>query len=143
MLALQHRDGLLPPDELTTPQTDTHRQGLHGSPPCSPGTPIWRSSRPWGVYQTMVAACRDRDWTKRQDQMQHLIDTLSTAVPAALVEIRTLGRTLKNRAADILAYFDRPGTSDRPTEAIKGKPNHFILENWSRSLILRSPVFPA
>ncbi len=91
----------------------------------------------------MVAACRDRDWTKRQDQMQHLIDTLSTAVPAALVEIRTLGRTLKNRAADILAYFDRPGTSDRPTEAIKGKPNHFILENWSRSLILRSPVFPA
>ncbi len=44
--------------------------------------------------------------------MQHLIDTLSTAVPAALVEVRTLGRTLKNRAGDILAYFDRPGTSN-------------------------------
>jgi NAD(P)-dependent dehydrogenase (short-subunit alcohol dehydrogenase family) len=29
----------------------------------------------------------------------------------------TLG-SLKNRAADILAYFDRPGTSNGPTEAI-------------------------
>ena len=36
----------------------------------------------------------------------------------------TLGRTLKQRAADILAYFDRPGTSTGPTEAINGRLEH-------------------
>jgi len=29
-------------------------------------------------------------------------------------------RTLKQRAADVLAYFDRLGTSNGPTEAING-----------------------
>ena len=36
----------------------------------------------------------------------------------------TLGRTLKKRAADILAYFDRAGTSNGPTEAINGRLEH-------------------
>jgi transposase len=31
---------------------------------------------------------------------------------------------LKKRAADILAYFDRPGTSNGPTEAINGRLEH-------------------
>ncbi|MFJ7494550.1 transposase [Streptomyces sp. NPDC097727] len=35
-----------------------------------------------------------------------------------------LGRTLKQRAADMLAYFDRPGTSNGPTEAINGRLEH-------------------
>ncbi len=35
-----------------------------------------------------------------------------------------LGRTLKKRAADVLAYFDRDGTSNRPTEAINGRLEH-------------------
>jgi transposase len=39
-------------------------------------------------------------------------------VPKALIEIVTLGRTLRERAADVLAYSDRPGTSNGPTEAI-------------------------
>jgi hypothetical protein len=39
-------------------------------------------------------------------------------VPTALTELITLGRTLKRRAADVLAYFDRAGTSNGPTEAI-------------------------
>ncbi|GAA3944079.1 hypothetical protein GCM10022230_13020 [Pseudoclavibacter caeni] len=50
--------------------------------------------------------------------METLIESVSSAVPAALTELRTLGRTLKNRAADVLAYFGRPGTSNGPTEAI-------------------------
>ena len=33
-------------------------------------------------------------------------------------------RALKQRAADILAYFDRPGTSNGPTEAINGRLEH-------------------
>ena len=36
----------------------------------------------------------------------------------------TLGRTLKQRADDVLAYFDRPGTSNGPTEAINGRLEH-------------------
>jgi hypothetical protein len=47
-----------------------------------------------------------------------------TTTTAALVEIVTLGRTLKKRAADVLAYFDRPGTSNGPTEAINGRLEH-------------------
>ncbi|WP_162139312.1 transposase, partial [Mycobacterium canetti] len=39
-------------------------------------------------------------------------------------EVITLGRTLKKRAADVLAYFDRPGTSNGPTEAINGRLEH-------------------
>jgi len=42
----------------------------------------------------------------------------------ALKEVRRLGRTLKRRAADVLAYFDRPGTSNGPTEAINGRLEH-------------------
>jgi transposase len=56
--------------------------------------------------------------------MTRLIIALSAGVPAALTELRTLGRTLKRRATDILAYFDRPGTSNGPTEAINGRLEH-------------------
>ena len=45
-------------------------------------------------------------------------------VPKALTEIITLGRTLKKRAADVLAYFDRPHTSNGPTEAVNGRLEH-------------------
>lgn len=33
----------------------------------------------------------------------------------------TLGRTMKKRAADVLAYFDRAGTSNCPTDAINDR----------------------
>ena len=33
-------------------------------------------------------------------------------------------RTLNQRASDVLAYFDRPGTSNGPTEAINGRLEH-------------------
>ncbi|TXH24463.1 MAG: ISL3 family transposase, partial [Mycobacterium sp.] len=56
--------------------------------------------------------------------MQAVIDTLSHGVPKALRELITLGRTRKKRAVDILAYFDRPGTSNGPTEAINGRLEH-------------------
>jgi hypothetical protein len=53
--------------------------------------------------------------------MVKLIESLSAGVPRPLVEIAKLGRTLSKRAADVLAYFDRPGTSNGPTEAINGR----------------------
>ena len=48
----------------------------------------------------------------------------STSVPSSLTELTTLGRTLKRRATDILAYFDNPHTSNGPTEAINGRLEH-------------------
>jgi transposase len=56
--------------------------------------------------------------------MQAVIDAVTTGVPAALTEIRRLGRTLKQRATDVLAFFDRPGTSNGPTEAINRRLEH-------------------
>ena len=78
----------------------------------------------WGIYQRMIAAYREPDKKKAKAMMQTVIDAVTTGVPAALVEIRKLGRTLKQRAADILAFFDRPGTSNGPTEAINGRLEH-------------------
>jgi transposase len=56
--------------------------------------------------------------------MTKLIESLSHGVPDALTELITLGRTLKRRAHDVLAYFDRPGTSNGPTEAVNGRLEH-------------------
>ena len=78
----------------------------------------------WGIYQRMIAAYREPDKRNGKQMMQALIDAVSTGVPAALIEIRKLGRTLKQRAADVLAFFDQPGTSNGPTEAINGRLEH-------------------
>lgn len=78
----------------------------------------------WGIYQRIVAAYREPDKTKGKHMMQAVIDAVTHGVPAALVEIRRLGRTLKQRATDVLAFFDRPGTSNGPTEAINGRLEH-------------------
>ena len=53
-----------------------------------------------------------------------MIESVSNGVPTALAELRTLGRTLKKRAEDVRAYFDRPGTSNGPTEAMNGRLEH-------------------
>jgi transposase len=78
----------------------------------------------WGIYQRMITAYREPDRTRGRELMQGVIASLSNDVPAALTEVITLGRTLKKRAADVLAYFDRPGTSNGPTEAINGRLEH-------------------
>jgi transposase len=56
--------------------------------------------------------------------MAALIHCLHHGVPAALTELRRLGHTLTQRASDVLAYFDRPGTSNGPTEALNGRLEH-------------------
>ncbi|MDN5775111.1 MAG: ISL3 family transposase [Brevibacterium aurantiacum] len=78
----------------------------------------------WGIYQRMIAAYRHEDRRQGRELMTKLIESVSDGVPAALIEVITLGRTLKKRAADVLAYFDRPGTSNGPTEAINGRLEH-------------------
>lgn len=78
----------------------------------------------WGIYQRMIGAYREPDRDRGKQLMTNLIESVTTGVPTALTELRTLGRTLKKRAEDVLAYFDRPGTSNGPTEAINGRLEH-------------------
>ncbi|NMR32524.1 ISL3 family transposase [Crystallibacter degradans] len=78
----------------------------------------------WGIYQRMISAYREPDRKAGKKIMQAVIHALSRSVPAVLTELITLGRTLKRRATDILAFFDRPGTSNGPTEAINGRLEH-------------------
>jgi len=79
----------------------------------------------WSVYQNIIDAYRDPNKIRGKSLMQAEIDRLSDAgVPSSLTEIITLGRTLKRRSRDILAYFDHPHTTGGPTEAINGHPEH-------------------
>ena len=78
----------------------------------------------WGIYQRIVTAYRHSDRATGKTALNKVIDALSHDVPPALTELITLGRTLRRRAGDVLAYFDRPGTSNGPTEAINGRLEH-------------------
>ncbi|WP_454296743.1 ISL3 family transposase [Salana multivorans] len=78
----------------------------------------------WGVYQRIVAAYRHPDRAAGKRELQAVINDLTDGVPKQLKELITLGRTLKRRALDVLAYFDHPGTSNGPTEAINGRLEH-------------------
>jgi transposase len=78
----------------------------------------------WAIYQQLITAYRDPDRTRGRGLLTTLITSLTHGVPTTLTELHTLGRTLKKRAADVLAYFDRPGTSNGPTEAINGRLEH-------------------
>ena len=78
----------------------------------------------WGVYQRLIQAYRTEDPGLGKYLMQRLIDSLKQAIPEGLEEIQTLAKTLTERASDILAYFDRPRTSNGPTEAINGRLEH-------------------
>ena len=78
----------------------------------------------WRIYQKIVAAYRNPSKSEGKKQLQAVIDSLRRAVPRRLHELISLGRTFNRRAADILAYFDRPGTSNGPTEAINGRLEH-------------------
>jgi hypothetical protein len=77
----------------------------------------------WGIYQRMIAAYREPDRRKGRE-MQRLIDLLSHGVPAALREIITLKPNPAPPTVDVLAYFDRPGTSTGPTEALNRRLEH-------------------
>lgn len=78
----------------------------------------------WGIYQRIVAAYRNPDRRAGRAELRATITAISHGIPATLTELITLGRTLKRRAGDVLAYFDRPGTSNGPTEAINGRLEH-------------------
>lgn len=78
----------------------------------------------WGIYQRIIAAYRNPDREAGKKQLRAVITALADGVPKELTELITLGRTLKRRTEDVLAYFHRPGTSNGPTEAINGRLEH-------------------
>ena len=103
----------------------------------------------WGVYQRIIGAYRHSDRAQGGELMRQVIDDLCHDVPAMLTELRRLGRTLKQRAEDVLACFARPGTSNGPTQAINGRLEHLSgsalrfrnLTNYIASSLLETGGF--
>ena len=63
----------------------------------------------WDIYQQIMAAYRNPNRAQAKQDLAAVIESISRGVPTELPELRTLGRTMKRRAGDILAYFDTPG----------------------------------
>ena len=92
---------------------------------CFPVRSTSRSRSLGASTRTSPGAYRDPNKICGKALVQAEINTLTcTRVPRGLSELITLGRTLKRRAGDILAYFDHPHTSNGPTEAINGRLEH-------------------
>ena len=77
-----------------------------------------------GVYQRLIQAYRVEEPGLGRFLMQRLIDSLRQVVPNGLEESQTLAKILISCSQDILAYFDRPRTSNGPTEAFNGRLEH-------------------
>ena len=76
----------------------------------------------WGVYQRLIQAYRTEEAGLGKYLTQRLISSLKQAIPEGLEEIQTLARTLISRSQDVLAYFDRPRTSNGPTPGHQRTP---------------------
>ena len=63
--------------------------------------------------------------------MRAVIDVVSSGVPTALAEVRRLGRTLKQRAADVLAYFDHPAPATDPPKPTTGASDTSAAPPWA------------
>src|SRR4029450_963112 len=62
----------------------------------------------WGIYQRRIAAYRHPHPAAARQLLVKRPEPPRAGVPRPLVEIPNLGRPLRKRAADVLAYFDRP-----------------------------------
>ena len=78
----------------------------------------------WSLYQSVIEAYQADQPAEGKKIMTRLITSIQSGVPASLEELRSLGQTMKRRRDDILAFFDHPGTSNGPTEAVNGLLEH-------------------
>uniref|UniRef100_UPI000A7DA243 transposase n=1 Tax=Pseudoclavibacter helvolus TaxID=255205 RepID=UPI000A7DA243 len=74
----------------------------------------------WTIYQRVITAYREPRKQLGKTALRAVINALAEATAKTVPELATLGTTFKRRAADILAFFDHPGSSNGPTEAISG-----------------------
>ncbi|WP_256969378.1 transposase, partial [Pseudomonas aeruginosa] len=104
----------------------------------------------WSMYQRVVSAYNEPDRKRGKKLMEEVINIITASdLPKALIEVKGLGETLKKYAESILAYFDRPGTSNGPTEAINGRLEHLRgtalgfrnLTNYIARCLLKSGGF--
>ncbi len=72
----------------------------------------------------MIVAYHNPDPAEGKQATTAVIHAPKEGVPTTLSELRQLGRTPNKRARDTLAYLDRPGTSNEPTEAINDRLEH-------------------
>lgn len=75
-----------------------------------------------GAYQKIIRCYAQEDRKRGRGMMAELIEALNAkgAAPGC-PELATLGRTLKRRMGDVLAFFDREHGANGPTEAINGR----------------------
>jgi len=78
----------------------------------------------WSLYQSVIEAYQADQPAEGKKIMTRLITSIQSGVPAGLEELRSLGQTMKQHRDDILAFFDHPGTSNGPTEAVNGLLEH-------------------
>ena len=78
----------------------------------------------WTIYQRVITAYREPRKQLGKTALRAVINALAEATAKTVPELATLGTTFKRRAADILAFFDHPGSSNGPTEAINGRLEH-------------------
>lgn len=102
------------------------------------------------MYQRVVSAYNEPDRGRGKKIMQELIKIITASdLPKALIEVKVLGKTLRKYADSILAYFDRPGTSNGPTKAVNGRLEHLrgtalefrTLANYIARCLLKSGGF--
>lgn len=75
-----------------------------------------------GVYQKIIDCYRQNDRRKGKNMMKELIESMAVKGSAPnCPELLTLGRTLKRRMSDVLAFFDWSNSANGPTEAINGR----------------------
>lgn len=72
----------------------------------------------------MIHAYPHPDRATGRAEVNSVIEALTPGIPSPLVELRKLGRTLTRRAEDVVAYFERPHTSNGPTEAVNARHSH-------------------
>lgn len=78
----------------------------------------------WCLYQSVIEAYQADQPAEGKKIMTRLITSIQSGVPAGLEELRSLRQMMKRRRDDILAFFDHPGTSNGPTEAVNGLLEH-------------------
>lgn len=78
----------------------------------------------WSLYQSVIEAYQADQPAEGKKIMTRLITRIHSGVPAGLEELRSLRQTMKRRRDDILTFFDHPGTSNGPTEAVNGLLEH-------------------
>ena len=78
----------------------------------------------WMVYQRIREAYEQEDPTTGRMLMARIIDSIKPGTGQTIPEIASLGRTMYQRRADILAVFDHRQVTNGPVEAINGRIEH-------------------